>query len=122
MGGVVLQFPEAERPTIIETAMMRRAANRTLAIIPGGGMAAWFGRSRLGKTVTASWLTKIINKRCDPNEPNTFRAVHFEAGGVSGAVGNMKNGIRSIYHACIGRLDQGTYMQLPAEDLARQLV
>ncbi|HVG33119.1 MAG TPA: AAA family ATPase [Pyrinomonadaceae bacterium] len=120
MGG--LQFPKTAKQTIIETSMMRRAANRTLAIIPGGGMAAWFGRSRLGKSVTATWLTAEVNRRYDPNEPDTFRAVHFEAGGVPGTVGNMKAGIRSLYHACIARLDQSTYLQLPAEDLARQLV
>ena len=122
MGGAVLQFPKVEKRVIVETAMMRRAANRTLAIVGGGGMAAWFGRARLGKTVTANWLAGEINKWCNPNGPDTFRAIHFEVGGVSGTVGNMKSGIRSIYHACIGRLDQGTYLQLPAEDLARQLI
>ena len=121
MGGT-LQFPTASKPTIIETAMMRRAANRTLAVAGGGGMAAWFGRSRLGKSVTASWLTAQINRRFDPADADTFRAVHYEVGGMPRTGGTMKAGIRSVYHACAGRLDQATYLQLPAEALAGQLV
>ncbi|HEX7315878.1 MAG TPA: ATP-binding protein [Pyrinomonadaceae bacterium] len=117
-----LQFPKASQQVIIETAMMRRAANRTLAVVGGGGMAAWFGRARLGKSITANWLTAEINRRFDTTDPDTFRAIHYEVGGMPKTGGTMKSGIRSIYHACAGRLDQATYLQLPAEALAGQLV
>src|SRR5205085_2000611 len=34
----------------------------------------------------------------------------------------QKRAIRGLYHAAIGRLDEGQYRQLPGEDLARHLV
>jgi hypothetical protein len=49
--------------------------------------------------------------------------VHYEVGSGSGwPLNNHKRGIRSLYHACIGRLDEGMYRHLPPEDLARQFV
>jgi hypothetical protein len=100
---------------------MRRAAARTLAVHRGSGLVVWHGRQRLGKTVTAKWLSKKINEQHSPDNPDSFRSVYYEVAGASATL-SVKHGIRSLYHATIGRLDEGTYRHLPAEDLALQLV
>jgi hypothetical protein len=123
MSGTILRFPKSEKKIIVETAMMRRVAARTLAIHGGSGMAVWHGPSRVGKTTTAMWMRQNLNAQYHPDNPDAFRVIHYEVGSGSGwPVNNHKRGIRSLYHACIGRLDEGTYRHLPPEDLARQLV
>lgn len=120
---LVLQFPERLQEKIVETEQMQRAANRTLAVHRGSALSVWSGPSRVGKTTTAHQLTGQINRQYDASNPNTFRAVHYEAGEIPTGSGNtQKRGIRSLYTAVVGRLDEGTYRHLPPEELARQLV
>lgn len=121
--GLVLQLPMTEREIIVATGQMHRTAIRTLAVHRGGGLVVWHGRARLGKTTTAKWMEGQINQQYCPDNSISFRAVHYEVGEVSKWTGNgMKKGIRSLYHALVGRIDEGLYRQLPAEDLARQFI
>lgn len=121
--GLVLEFPKRKREIIVETDQMKRAANRTLAVHTGGALVCWHGQSRVGKTTTARWLAEQINSQYDPNNPDAFRAVHYEVGEVPTWSGNkQKKGIKSLYNAVVGRFDEGTYRSLPPEELARQLV
>jgi AAA domain len=119
----VLEIPKRKTVEVVLTGQMRRAASRILAIHGGGGLVVVHGRSRLGKTTTANWITGGINDQYNPDDPASFRALHYEVGEIPPWSGQeMKKGIRSLYHATIGRLDEGQYRQLPPEDLARQLV
>ena len=114
----VLEIPKKETHGIVVTGQMKRAARRLLAIHRGLGVL--HGRSRLGKSTTAKWITNEVNKQFDPDEPGSFRAHHYECGEIRPYSGQeQKQGIRSLYHSTIGRLDEGQYRQLPAEDLAR---
>lgn len=120
---LILQFPDRLDEKIVETEQMQRAANRTLAVHPGGALVIWHGPSHVGKTTTARKTTEQINIQYDSGNPNSFRAVHYEAGEIPTGAGNkQKKGIRSLYSAVVGRLDEGTYRYLPPEELARQLV
>lgn len=119
----IIQLPKAEREVIVETANMRRTVTRTVAVHRGSGLVVWHGRSRLGKTTTARWLVEQINQQYRPDNPDAFRVIHYETGEIHKWSGNkQKQGIRSLYHATVGRLDEGLYRQLPPEELARQLV
>lgn len=122
--GSILQFPQrAQQRIVVETEQMRRAASRTLAVHVGSALVVWHGRSRHGKTTTAHWFAEQINEQYDPDNPDAFRIVHYEVGEVPTWAGNkQKKGIKSLYHAIVGRLDEGTYRHLPPEELARQLV
>jgi hypothetical protein len=117
----ILEIPKNGTEQIVITGQMHRAARRLLAIHRGLGVL--HGRARLGKTETAKWIAGEVNQQFDPDEPGSYRALHYECGEIPPRSGQeQKQGIRSLYHAAIGRLDEGQYRQLPAEDLARQLV
>ena len=119
---VTLNFPTVEAEIIVETEQMRRAANRILAVHPYA-LAVFHGQSGTGKTTTARWTTGGINEHHRPDDPSTFRALHYEVAEIPAWSGQeQKRAIRSLYHAAIGRLDEGLYRQLPGEDLARHLV
>ncbi len=120
-----VQFP-VKRQTddvVIETPLMIRTANRTLSLHHGSPLVVWTGPSRNGKTWTAKWLRDNINSAAE-NDPNGFRAEHFEYGGDTSRGGpEMKRVIRSVYHAVISKkLDEGLYRQSPPEGLALHLV
>lgn len=117
-------FPELETVPIIETEQMVRVTNRTMAVHRGSTLLPWVGRSRLGKTTTARYLNNLINENFSSDDPRAFRSVHYEVGGLSGWSGDddQKKGIRSLFHACVGRMDDTLYRRSLSEDLARQLV
>lgn len=116
-------FPELEEKIIIETEQMRRVISRTMAVHRGGALLPWVGRSRLGKTTTAKYLNDLINKNFSSEDPCAFRSVHFEVGEINSLAGNDQiKGIRSLYHACVGRLDASLYRRALAQDLAIELV
>jgi hypothetical protein len=119
-----LRFPVRVQEKLIETAQMIRTANRTFAVHSLCALVLYVGRSRLGKTTTARWISKQINDRYDPEDTNAFRAFHYEVGAIEEWTGNeMKKGIRSLYEAVVGLpLDEGFYRQTPTEGLARQTV
>lgn len=114
-------FPGPKREKIIETGFMREVMNRTMAIHPG--IALWYGQSRIGKTTTAKHFTERINSSYRTDNPNSFRAVHYEAGEIVGWYGNeQKRGLKGLYSATIGRLDQRSYQNDPIETLVENTV
>lgn len=118
-----VRFPGRRDEPLAETPMMWEMANRTLAVHPGSPLVVWTGRHRLGKTTTAKWLTQKINEAFDRDDPDAFRAVHYEVGEIPQWGGHgQKKAIRSLYHQLIGPLDEGVYRTTPPEALAEQLV
>jgi hypothetical protein len=118
-----IQFPNPKKEIIVPTGLMQRTVKRTLAVHSSGGLIIWQGRSRIGKTTTARWMIQKIEEAYDPDNSICFRAKHYEAGEISSWQGQeAKRGIRSLYHATIGRLDEGIYRQDPTEHIAAQLV
>lgn len=116
-------FPELEEKIIVETEQMRRVVSRTMAVHRGGALLPYIGRSRMGKTTTAAYLNNLINENFSSEDPKAFRSVHYEVGEISSLVGNDQiKGIRSLYHACVGRLAASLYRGALAQDLANQLV
>jgi hypothetical protein len=114
-------FPPTKKEKTIETGFMREVMNRTMAIHPGN--AVWYGESRIGKTTTAKHFVSRINENHLPDNPNSFRAVHFEAGEIAGWSGNeQKKGLKSLYNATIGRIDEGSYRTDPIESIVENLV
>lgn len=117
-----LQFPEInKKEKIVETAVMREVMNRTLAIHPGNSV--WYGLSRVGKTTTAREMVKKLQEVYSQENPNAFRAVHFEVGEIAAWTGNeQKKGLKSLFNATLGRIDEGLYIQQPPEAIANSLV
>lgn len=114
-------YPKRVTTKIVETAQMRRMIARTLGIHLISSLVVWVGRSRLGKTTTANVLNEKLNADFSSDNPDAFRSVYYQVGEIVN--GNLqKKGIRSLYHACVGQLEEAVYRQSPAEDLARMMV
>jgi hypothetical protein len=106
---------------IIETGFMKEVMNRTLLVHPGNSL--WYGESRVGKTTTAQHIVKTINEAFDPYNPYAFRAVHYEVGQIAEWSGHeQKRGLKSLYNATLGRIDEGLYKSDPAETIVEQLI
>lgn len=119
----ILTFPQKKVKKIIVTSQMKRIMRGIMSCHTGRPLLVISGSSRLGKTTTALKMTKEINNSYNPDNPDAFRAHHYEVGEIAAWSGNeQKKGIRSLYHECINRLDEATYRELPAEALAKQLV
>ncbi|HEX8148361.1 MAG TPA: ATP-binding protein [Pyrinomonadaceae bacterium] len=117
----VFSFAAPDKQVIVPTGMMLEVINRTSAVHPGNTI--WYGESRIGKTTTAQYMAQKIAEAYDPQNPHAYRAVHYEAGKVEEWTGNeMKKGIKSLYYATLGRIDEGIYRHDPSEGLAAQLV
>ena len=115
------QFSAPAKDVIVPTGMMLEVINRTAAVHPGNVL--WYGESRLGKTKTAEYMERKIAEAYDPNNPHAYRAIHYEVGEIGEWTGNeMKKGIKSLYYATLGKIDEGVYRHAPTEDLAKQLV
>lgn len=118
-----LTFPELEEKYIMETDQMRRVIARTMAVHRGSSLLPWIGRSRLGKTTTAAYLNNLINKNFSHEDPCSFRSVHYQVGEIAETSPSaQKKGIRSLFHACIGRMDNKFYTRSLPQDLAKELV
>jgi Cdc6-like AAA superfamily ATPase len=114
-------FPPTKKVSTVETGFMREVMNRTMAIHPGN--VVWYGESRIGKTTTAKHFVNRINKNYTPENHDSFRAVHFEAGEIASWTGNeQKKGLKSLYNATVGRIDEGSYRTDPTETIAETLV
>src|SRR5205085_9023355 len=97
----------------------------TMARQPGGGMSMWYGKAGIGKTTTAQLLTKKIEMafKRDPANPHAFLAKHYQVGDVTTSSGNeQKQGLKSLYTATLGPIDEGDYRRLPPEQIAADLV
>ncbi|MGI8545151.1 MAG: AAA family ATPase [Aridibacter sp.] len=118
-----LTYPKKIKKKIIVTPQMKRIQNGILSCHNGNPLLVISGSSRLGKTSTAMQMTQELNNMYDPDNPDAFRALHYEVGEIASWSGQeQKKGIRSLYHAAIGRLDEAIYRESPPEDLAKQLV
>jgi hypothetical protein len=119
----ILSLPEPSERRIVETPLMRKSANRTIAVHGGGGLVVWTGPSRNGKTETARWLVQKIAEASE-TALHGFRAVHYEVGEIPATWGgsDQKRGIRSLWHATIGKMPETIYRQYPTEALAAELV
>ncbi|HEX8495343.1 MAG TPA: ATP-binding protein [Pyrinomonadaceae bacterium] len=116
-----VQFPVPYQEKIIETSMMLEVIGRTFKAHPGNSV--WYGESRIGKTTTASYMTRKIEEAYDPLNPHAFRALHYEVGQVESWSGNEhKKGLKSLYYATIGKIDEGVYRHDPPEIIADQIV
>lgn len=99
---------------------MREVINRTFAIHPGNSV--WYGMTRIGKTTTARYAVEKIYEAYHANNPDAFRAVHYETGAIARSGNDQKRGIKSLYNATLGRLDEALYRKDPAETLVQELV
>lgn len=114
-------FPIPIEEEIIETGFMKEVVNRTLMVHPGNSL--WYGESRVGKTTTARYIVETITEAYDPYNPYAFRSVHYEVGEIAQWSGNeQKKGLKSLYNAILGRIDEGLYRSDPLETIAEQLV
>ncbi len=121
LDGFVFNFSAPVKEVTVLTGMMLEVINRTAAVHPGNSL--WYGESRIGKTTTARYMAQKIEESYDPQNPHAYRAVHYEVGEIAEWTGNeMKKGIKSLYYATLGRIDEGVYRHDPVESLATQLV
>lgn len=106
---------------IIRTGQMNLIIARTLGVHLLSSLIAWIGRSRLGKTTTAQELNREINAAFTPDDPDAFRSVYYQVGEIVGKR-LQKQGIRSLYEACIGPMEKSTFNDNSTEGLATLLV
>jgi AAA domain len=119
--GVNFSFPIPIEEKIVETGFMREVMNRTLTVHPGNSV--WYGEARIGKTTTARHFVEQITSAYDPYNPYAFRAIHYETGEIASWSGNeQKKGLKSLYNATLGRIDEGMYRTDPPETIVRHLV
>jgi len=117
----VIEFPTVEPEKIVETAAMREVIKRTLAVHPGNSL--WYGLARNGKTTTARYAVQKIEEAYDSDNPNAFRAIHYEVGEIAAWTGNeQKKGLKSLYNATLGRIDEGVYQKDPTETIVKHIV
>jgi hypothetical protein len=115
------RFAAPAEEIIVPTALMRETINRTSTVHPG--ITVWYGESRVGKSTTAKYMVDKIAEAYDPHNPHAYRALHYEVGEIANWSGNeQKKGIKSLYCATLGRIDEGLYRHDPPESLAAQLV
>jgi len=118
-------FPEERPITLVETDMMKEIMGSTIANQPGGGMSLWYGRAGIGKTTTARLLTQKINEgfKLNPMNRHAFLAKYFQVGEIESGYGNeQKQGLKCLYNATLGPIDEGDYRRLPPEQIAADLV
>lgn len=117
------EFPERSEQELIVTGMMKQAERRTLDVHSNSPIVVWSGRSRIGKTTTAEWMTSRIADAFDVDNADAFKAKHYEVGEIPEWVYQPgKKAIRGLHHATIGRLDEGLYRSSTPEDLAELTV
>lgn len=115
-------FPVRHAAPIIETNLMRDVENRSLAIHNRSPLVVWTGNSGLGKTTTAAWLTNRINEAFSADNPNAFRAKHYEATELADWHSVGKTAMGALHSGVLGELDSGLYKRLRANELADLVV
>ena len=81
------------------TDLMRRTATRCVATIRSSGIAVLSGRSRLGKSQTAEWITDTCEDGYDPENSETFRSVHYQVGAIASELPTaQKRAIAALLH------------------------
>lgn len=120
----LFQFPERREAIFVETGQVREAIRTTLTSHGDCGMVVWTGRSGAGKTRTARHLVRGLEERYRAENPNAFRARYYEVGGGRRNLRQrtMRHGIRSLYTATVGPLDERVWRRDPEEEIAARLV
>ena len=120
---MIFQYLQREEKKVVVTPLMERTVRRTMAVHAGGALVVWTGPSRNGKTWTAEWMVDQMEEAYHTSS-DAFHACHFEIGEIDSgsAKGDQKQAIRTVYHAAVGRLDEGVYRSSPVSDLARLTV
>jgi hypothetical protein len=122
---IEIVFPEPKSEVIVETKMVEEIIGSTMYNHRGGGMSCWSGNSGIGKTTTATLMESKVREAYnrDPTNSNAFLAKYYTVGEIERWSGNeQKRGIKSLYLAIAGSLDEGEYIRLPSEQLAADLV
>lgn len=114
-------YPKKATKKIIRTGQMNLIITRTLGVHLLSSLIAWVGRSRLGKTTTAEELNKELNNAFTSDDPDAFRSAYYQVGEIPGK-NLQKKGIRSLYEACIGPMENSTFKDNSTEGLAKMLV
>lgn len=121
-----LRLPDHEGTSLVETPLMHETAQKTLLAVRAGGLAVWVGHSRIGKTSTAQWLQRRLEKEheLEPADVNRFRALYFQVGEVRSNSGNQqRQGLRSLYTQVTKvPLPQSMYKSYSVEALAEVIV
>jgi hypothetical protein len=64
-----------------------------------------------------------LNAQYDPQNPESFRLLHYEVGTIAKWSGREdKTALRSLYHKIIGPMDEGVYRRFPLEAIAEMIV
>lgn len=114
-------YPKKVTKKIIRTGQMNRIIARTMGVHLLSSLIVWIGRSRLGKTTTAEELNKELNGAFTSDDPDAFRSTYYQVGEILGK-NLQKKGIRSLYEACIGPMENSTFNDNSTEGLATMLV
>lgn len=112
------RYPKKRERPVVETALMRDAETRTMAIHNTSPIVVWTGRSRLGKTTTAEWLEGRINGAYKDSDPDAFHAHHYQVTELGDWSTVNKAAMQAFHTAVLGPLDTGLYRRLNADDLA----
>lgn len=120
----MIDFPRNRRSYhVVETAKMRKAAKRTLAVHGGGTMVVWSGHQGIGKTTTALWTTDQLAERFEEDDPAAFRTRYYETGRIpETATKPGKKAVRTLFKKTLGPLDDGVYRRAEMEDLAETVL
>jgi len=116
------QFPKRATSQVVETAFMHEVADLTIAAHNSSPIVVWTGRSRLGKTTTAEWLTGRINAAFTDSNADAFQARRYQATEIPGWQGADKRAIGAFHGGVLGVLDDGLYRRSAAPDLAAHVV
>lgn len=112
---------KANEARVIKTPQLNQMINRTLSVHGLSSLVVWSGPSRLGKTTTASYLNKLLNNEFTPDNNDAFRSVHYQVGEIVGK-NSQKKGVRSLYEAAVGPMDNSVYREQSPEELAKMTV
>lgn len=115
-------FPERRQMPVVVTELMRDMKTRVMALHNASPIVVWSGSSGRGKTTTATWLTKLINAAFDPENPNAFKAHHYQIKGRADWHSVEKTAMATFHVEVIGPLDDGLYRRLRACELADLIV
>jgi DNA transposition AAA+ family ATPase len=120
----LFEFPEKRDHAFVETGFVREAIRSTLATHGDNGIVVWTGRSGVGKTRTGRFMVQGLEQVYSAQNPKAFRSRYYEVGGGTrlSQQRTMRHGIRSLYAATVGPLDERVWRRDPEEEIAARLV
>lgn len=120
----LFEFPEKRESVFVETGLVREAIRTTLATHGDNGIVVWTGRGGVGKSRTSRYMIQGLEQAYSAQNPNAFRGRYYEVGGGrrTSRQRTMRHGIRSLYTATVGPLDERVWRRDPEEEIAARLV